>query len=337
MEYGQNGNLNQSERSAKHEAISYFMDRPTAFAALEKGNDDVQATTEPGRQIVGVGFGLKVESNRSTTTKAVRIYTETKIPLSELDEADRVPPFFGDYPTDVVDIGEISLLNQARTWQKKTRLRPCPGGVSIGHFSTTAGTFGCLVTNDSGDIFILSNNHVLAATNQAQIGDPIFQPGPSDGGTSNDEIATLKDFIRININQDNEIDAAIAIVEETGDVETYIVGIGKPTKQIKPAQTYMSVRKHGRTTGATLGIVEDVSATIFVRVSRTSRKRARFVNQIGISGFNGAFSQPGDSGSLVVDAVSNAPVGLLFAGGNGTTFANPIDTVLNAFNVSIYP
>lgn len=38
---------------------------------------------------------------------------------------------------------------------------------------------------------------------------------------------------------------------------------------------------------------------------------------------------------LVVDAVSLRPVGLLFAGGIQTTFANPIVPVLNRFAVAI--
>ncbi|HJQ84898.1 MAG TPA: hypothetical protein VKA21_12525 [Candidatus Binatia bacterium] len=58
----------------------------------------------------------------------------------------------------------------------------------------------------------------------------------------------------------------------------------------------------------------------------------------GMQGLNGGFSFGGDSGSLVLGAASNKPVGLLF-GGRGTgdaldiTFANPIDLVLRRFGV----
>ncbi len=49
-------------------------------------------------------------------------------------------------------------------------------------------------------MFILSNNHVLANSNTAAIGDPILQPGSHDGGTlTNDHIADLADFIPISI------------------------------------------------------------------------------------------------------------------------------------------
>jgi hypothetical protein len=43
----------------------------------------------------------------------------------------------------------------------------------------------------------------------------------------------------------------------------------------------------------------------------------------------------GDSGALVVDAVTPKPVALLFAGGSGVAFANPIEAVLARFSVEI--
>ncbi len=61
---------------------------------------------------------------------------------------------------------------------------------------------------------------------------------------------------------------------------------------------------------------------------------ARFSNQFRI---DGRFSSGGDSGSLIVRDSQSTPdaVGLLFAGSNTTTFANPIDNVLSALGVSL--
>jgi hypothetical protein len=45
---------------------------------------------------------------------------------------------------------------------------------------------------------------------------------------------------------------------------------------------------------------------------------------------------PGDSGSLIVDAETKRPIGLLFADENkvgGATFANRIDKVVNALTI----
>jgi len=63
-----------------------------------------------------------------------------------------------------------------------------------------------------------------------------------------------------------------------------------------------------------------------------------FENQIGIKSVNtDSFSADGDSGSLIIDEQTRAPIGLLFAASDSheSTFANPIDAVLNYYNVTI--
>lgn len=98
------------------------------------------------------------------------------------------------------------------------------------------------------------------------------------------------------------------------------------------AVLYQSVRKHGRTTRHTVGVVMDIAADIRVTFGTES---ADFENQLEISGVSGGFSESGDSGSLVVDAVTRRAVALLFAGGGSATFANPIGPVLSRFGVEI--
>lgn len=64
------------------------------------------------------------------------------------------------------------------------------------------------------------------------------------------------------------------------------------------------------------------------------RFTASFDNQIAIRGVGTDFSAGGDSGSLIVTLNSKQPVGLLFAGGNGITFANPIGTVMSQLGIA---
>jgi hypothetical protein len=81
----------------------------------------------------------------------------------------------------------------------------------------------------------------------------------------------------------------------------------------------------------------DISANIWVgyRVGN-SNLSAWFEDQVAVQGVGAApFSQPGDSGSLIVDAVTLEPVALLFAGGSTLTFANPIDAVLQYYGVTV--
>ena len=85
---------------------------------------------------------------------------------------------------------------------KGFRIRPAPGGVSVAHYKVTAGTLGCLAVGRSSPrnsrLLMLSNNHVIANSNNAAYGDCICQPGPYDGGTCPaDQIATLERFVPI--------------------------------------------------------------------------------------------------------------------------------------------
>ena len=75
-------------------------------------------------------------------------------------------------------------------------------------------------------------------------------------------------------------------------------------------------------------------------VMETSGGRvALFRNQIAIQSVNAnPFSAGGDSGSLIWHWASGVrPVALLFAGGGGTTFANPIASVFSALNIRLLP
>lgn len=149
------------------------------------------------QNVVGVGVGYKICDNIPTDKESVTVFVRKKMPSAHLYKKDRIPGEIKGVSTDVVEVGDI--VAQAIDPTKK--YRPAPGGVSIGHFAITAGTFGCVVKKD-GKRYILSNNHVLANSNNAKIDDFIFQPGPHDGGLLSDRIATLKQFIPIDFGGD---------------------------------------------------------------------------------------------------------------------------------------
>jgi hypothetical protein len=210
------------------------------------------------------------------------------------------------------------------------------------------GTLGALVEDVNGKQYILSNNHVLARTNLATIGEDIIQPGlidqnPTCFKDATDIVADLSAFIPILFKTkgtmpSNVVDAAIARVRTSAtgfivDPTGFIVDIGTLSSETVDASLGMAVKKSGRTTGLTNGNITAVHATI--DVSYGSGKTARFTNQIVVG--SGDFIASGDSGSLMVEDVLTNPraVGLLFAGGSTTAVANPIGDVLNAFNVSM--
>jgi len=218
--------------------------------------------------------------------------------------------------------------------------RPVPIGVSTGHPDITAGTIGCRVT-DGTNVYALTNNHVYANQNDATIGDAVIQPGNFDGGKSPaDDIGNLDDFepIVFSTSANNVMDAAIALTNtDLVDNATPSDGYGMPKTATVAASINQKVKKYGRTTGLTKGRVNGLNATVNVGYSYT--KVARFVGQILISG---NLSSPGDSGSLIVvdggkkdQANDRKPVGLLFAGSDSITVANPIDAVLTRFGVTV--
>ncbi|MDQ5827084.1 MAG: S1 family peptidase [Chloroflexota bacterium] len=282
----------------------------------------------PHSNVVGVGYGSKLSYGASGAIVeneiAVRVYVRTKLPQSEVPVGNRVPAKVNGKPTDVIAVGDLSLL-----------ARPICCGVSIGHRSVTAGTLGCLVKRTDGasdDRFILSCNHVLADCNRAAIGDPILEPGLADGGDAYPPIAELTEFEPLSFTEPNGIDAAIARVINPNDVRPDIHDIGYVEPPAGPAAVYQSVRKYGRTTRHTVGVIMDIAADFR---ARAGTELVDFENQLEINGVNGAFSDSGDSGSLVVDAVKRHAVALLFAGGGGATFASPINPVLFRFGVEI--
>jgi hypothetical protein len=272
--------------------------------------------------IVGVGYGVKISGDTVVDDLALRVYVRSKLPKSQIPNDEQVPQEINGKLTDIIPVYDLSAL-----------ARPVECGSSVGHFNITAGTLGCLVkkTADDQEIFILSNNHVLADSNQANRGDDIIEPGQLDGGSV--PIAQLTDFEIISLDdKPNFIDAAIAKVINKTDVKSSILTIGNIQQSPMTSALYQSVRKHGRTTGHTVGIIMDIAADVKVRFGS---KIANFEDQLAIQGINGLFSQGGDSGSLIVDAMTRRPVGLLFAGGGNQTFACPIDKVLSRFDIDI--
>jgi hypothetical protein len=233
------------------------------------------------------------------------------------------------------------------------RQRPAPLGFSVGHPAITAGTIGARVRDATGRVYILSNNHVLANSNGATIGDPTYQPGPFDGGTAADQIATLADFQTITFTStaNNTIDAAISLTTTAvlDNATPSDAGYGLPNSTIygdangdglfddSNALLGLNVQKYGRTTHLTHGQISGVHATVQICYEASGFsciKSARYVDQLIIS--PGGFSGGGDSGSLIVTDDGNVnPVALLFAGSSTVTIGNRIDLVLNRFGVSI--
>ena len=231
------------------------------------------------------------------------------------------------------------------TQNRQNQQRPFVAGISIGHVNISAGTLGyfCRSTragDDANTIYLLSNNHVFADLNRGVAGDEIDQPGRVDGGTNADRVATLARFQPLKLNgAANQIDAAIATVDDGVDCTTSICSIGA-VSGVSDAKEDQFVRKHGRTTGYTEGQIDDLSFDVTIQMDHNDpSKWALFTNQIRITRTPNypAFALAGDSGSLVVDRDSQSAIGLFFAcppdGSYG--IANRLSDVLQSLEVQL--
>lgn len=90
----------------------------------------------------------------------------------------------------------------------------------------------------------------------------------------------------------------------------------------------LAVQRSGRVAPyVRAGTVDGVNASIYVTINGQSYL---FVEQLLLS----EMASPGDSGALLM-ATDGSAVGLIFAAGQGCTYANAIENVQTALNVTV--
>lgn len=324
-------------------------DAVEATLLAASGQMESLAEESPSQGILGVGIGLPDPTSLSIGgvpgEPSLTLFTESPLPqeqlLSQIAESAGTRAL-STVPVEQVPVGSVDA------YSFRGRHRPAPGGVSVGHVNITAGTLGSraigLTAPWSNRHLILSNNHVLANSNNAQVNDSIVQPGPADGGRHpGDQIAVLARWVPINFGgAANFVDAAFGWAwHDRIRGEQYFLSGGaaayyRTGTAPLAASLGMVVGKSGRTTGLTQGRVTQIGVSVNVNYQG---RIALFRNQIAIQSVNAnPFSAGGDSGSLIWQwATGLRPVGLLFAGGGGTTFANPIGAALAALNIRLLP
>jgi hypothetical protein len=228
------------------------------------------------------------------------------------------------------------------------------------------GTLGSLLQDSNGHQYLLSNNHVLARSDQASVGDTIIQPGlidnnctPYGDGPGTTPVGSLTGWLALSSSATNA-DAAIAQVatsavdptgsilelgarQSDGTLGAAPPGVSSTSGKGESAALGLTVAKSGRTTGLTCASISalnlDVNVDYFTDCAETKPYLTKtYTNQLAISG--NQFSDAGDSGSLVVDTADAEPVGLFFAGGTDASgisqgVANPVADVLSELNTQV--
>jgi len=153
------------------------------------------------------------------------------------------------------------------------------------------------------------------------------QPAILDGGDPAEVIGTLDRFQPLDFsNGVNIVDTAFVRLNDPNAVTANVLTLGEIVGITSPA-IGQTVVKGGRTTAVTYGKIIGLNATVYVGYGAGT---ARFENQILLT----HMSMPGDSGSVICTEDLQA-VGLLSAGSDMVTVANPISDVFTALEVNL--
>jgi hypothetical protein len=207
----------------------------------------------------------------------------------------------------------------------RTFLQLSPG-TKVGHTNLAVrasyGSLGGFIVprTNTGNLFAVSNNHVLADTNNGSIGDNIYHLGNNNLPV---KIGRLKNYVPIKASEPNKLDLAVA------ELENYAFNSPPNFAKYRKAQLGERVYKQGASTDWTAGIIRSLNYTTKVNYGGFN---AVFVDQIQIAALNHPFSLPGDSGSIIKASNDNAHVGLLFSGNDKYTVANHQTDVAEQLN-----
>lgn len=322
--------------------------------------------------VTAVDIGYRVKDHKFKDELVLRVHVERKLPTEYFEkgrEYDRIPkelqsPSGRTVQVDVLE-AEYKLVQLTQNNQlprprniierpvgkanRRRRLDPLVGGISIGSPQVSVGTLGALVWDRlDGSVCILSNWHVLAGDLSVEPGNPCFQPGLFDQGRSSDVVARLK---RWSFNR--QTDAAIA--ELTGSrhyCAGEIVSLFQQISGVANPHLGMMMLKSARSTGFVGGFVDGLyfSAAIeysngVVRVFEEQIHVAPLLPKDKTQPIR-AISEPGDSGSVWVTETKSKgyrAVGLHFAGDlprsafGEYALANPMSVVQERLDFSFRP
>jgi hypothetical protein len=275
-----------------------------------------------------VGLGGRERKGEPTGELAVRVFVTRKLSPGELGKASVIPAEFEGLPTDVVEMGEFKLTDLTDipsmpaddTNEDSEKHRPLQGGIQIqGSLNIGKGTLG-LLAKVQGDTrvmavtcyHVLFDNKNMPQTN-IDVGNPDYSRGCSDCCVGAFGKHVAQDY--------TVVDAAIASLDPHTQwlAEIKCIGFITGWDTVTPAQakthTYR-VRKYGRTTRLTGGIVTDVN--IHGTITADNLPARTFTNRMVIQpnpqpgGGKVKFGDHGDSGSAVVND-DNKIVGVLYA------------------------
>lgn len=296
--------------------------------------------------VIGVDIGEKIAAGRPTGRAAIVVYVHQK----RHSQRFAIPVEVGGVPTDVVE--DSFVLHRAVISsdgvEGAERHESLVGGIGVGPCRAirfvppdvevpgdylVVGTLGALVVSraPARQVMGLTSFHIACVDDAWSVGDPMAHPSRVDGGHPLvDQIGSLS---RAALS--GTVDGAALLLARHRHVLPEVVGLGPVTGSAR-ASVGSLVRKRGRTTGLTEGVVASTDAAVSLDFGngigvRTLRDQIRVQGAPG-----GRFADHGDSGAVLMDE-GNRIVGLYCAGNAAGTlgFANPVHQVLDQLDVDV--
>jgi hypothetical protein len=284
--------------------------------------------------VTGVGLGAREENGEFSDELAVRVLVE-----DASDVPDGVPQDVEGVPVCVIERVYDPLGSVPPDTDRYPELR---GGIKIAS-PRAEGTMGVLVEDaTTGEVLGLSNFHVTGP-----VGNPVWQPTapPLVVGVPPAKDDLVGDVATVDFPNTPPLPASPVVVGTTDSavfrtdgaaaqqrgVSRAIAddkGLGFPdmvpavTATAEPA-IFGPVRKRGFQTRLTKGSVSgaQIVGKWLTEPWVPGGPNAYLMEQVEIFGGGGVFAEPGDSGSLVLDAVEPTALGLLWGGSRGGQFA----------------
>ncbi|MEU4740364.1 hypothetical protein AB0G02_07810 [Actinosynnema sp. NPDC023658] len=293
--------------------------------------------SRPG--VVGVDLGEKTVGGRTTGELAIVVFVRHKWAAAQF----AIPPDVLGVPTDVVEdtFWPHHTIASSPEGVGAERHESLVGGIGIGPSRAVrlvppdvpevddyvvAGTMGALVTPRQRHMVMgLTSFHVACVDDAWAVGDPMVHPSRVDGGHPVQDCVGVLARAALS----SRVDAA-AIMLTTPRARPEVVGLGPITGRAE-ARVGQRVRKRGRTTAVTEGVVASTDAAITLDFGVGLGVRVLH-DQIRIE--TPRFADHGDSGAVLLDD-ANRVVGLYCGGSAERGFANPVDPVLDQLDVDL--
>ncbi|MEY2529366.1 MAG: hypothetical protein QOJ05_1456 [Verrucomicrobiota bacterium] len=280
---------------------------------------------DPDHNVVGIGIARKRTKERDRAV-GITFYVRHKLTPDQLKQwpaLHRLPKKILGVPTDVMEAGEPRLLGNSTV-----PARPAHPGAQITVRQPNGmdqfGTFGALVEDDAGRRYVLCNNHVLSDFGQTPAGTRVFQPAPPS------RFARLSVAVPIDPTFPNDTDCALASLDSVTNADGRLRAPLGPLSSAEPAGVDhgTKVAKRGAVTGLRRGTVHSPAFAVDLG-------GFKFENLIQIEDDGAPFCDHGDSGALIVDRDTRAPVALLMGRMGNFNFACSLDRVLARLSAAL--